>query len=177
MQWDLAKKSVLVLVVIILALQLTQSYAGEGFYVVASRGGTSGKILKSQLFTSKLYDTTLGTIDWEKLSSVQWTYAKVSATSKLIITYQDSLNYIGNVNGHSAYQIRVNDLPSDAGPGGACLICSTSSGNSFSTTGVWSDIPKDDAILTIWHKHSGATSCVRNYGVWTTTVFVMEVEP
>lgn len=67
---------------------------GDDFYVIAG-GGTSGKVLKTQVFTSYTQDTTLGTDNWAKLSTPQWTYTKLSATSYLIITYQDSLYCTG----------------------------------------------------------------------------------
>ena len=74
-----------------LALCLTGAPAwGDDFYVIAG-GGTSGKVLKTQVFTSNTTNNTLGTGTWAKLDSPQWTYTKLSATSYLVITYQDSL--------------------------------------------------------------------------------------
>ncbi len=48
-----------------------QAY-GDDFFVVAS-GGRSGKVLKTQILTSNVQNTTLGTDVWEKLDSPQWT--------------------------------------------------------------------------------------------------------
>ena len=74
--------------------------------------GPSGKVLKTQVFTSNTTNNTVGNGTWAKLDSPQWTYTKLSATSYLVITYQDVL---GRTGGFSFYQLRVNDLPSVAG--------------------------------------------------------------
>jgi hypothetical protein len=146
----------------------------DGDFYVVSGGGTKGKILKTQLFTSNYIDTTLGTGTWAQLPAVSWSYQKVSPTSKLIITYQDNLGATSLV---SIYQIRVNDAPSDGGVNAACLICSNTNGSSsHSATGLWSNLPAGYVTLSIWHFQVNATQCIRNIGGMTTTVLVMEVE-
>jgi hypothetical protein len=148
----------------------TAPASAEDFFVVAG-GGTSGKVLKTQVFTSHTTNDTLGTSNWEKLDSPQWTYTKLSATSYLVITYQDCIHGTG---GWSYYQLRVNDQPSVAGAWGALLA--TPSFNIYGTTGVWLGSPKGDVNLSIWHTQSGCTDCAQNYGGFTTNVTVMEIE-
>jgi hypothetical protein len=166
------KRHFLVMVALGLALCLTGSPAwGVDFYVVAG-GGTSGKVLKTQVFTSSTTNDTLGTGTWAKLDSPLWTYTKLSATSYLVITYQDTINGTG---GWSYYQLRVNDQPSVAGVYGPEL--GTSSWIIGGTTGVWSQLPKGDVNLSIWHrKDSGCTACSQNAPGLTTNVVVMEIE-
>ena len=94
-------------------LNIGSATADDGFYVIAG-GGRSGKVLKTKVFTSNLQNTTLGTDTWAKLDSPQWTYAKLSSTSYLVITYQDALAMqVGSPSGFkdaiSCYQLRVND--------------------------------------------------------------------
>jgi hypothetical protein len=161
-----------------LALCLTGVPAwGEDFYVIAG-GGSSGKVLKTQVFTSNTVNKTLGTITWAKLDSPQWSYTKLSATSYLVITYQDILACTG---GNSFYQLRVNGQPSVAGEGGALLLCSAfyntynMAWNACMATGVWPQVPKGEVILSIWHLQIDCTACTQNAGS-TTTVIVMEIE-
>ena len=166
------KRSFLVMVALGLALCLASAPAwGEDFYVIAG-GGTSGKVLKTQVFTSNTTNNTLGTDTWAKLDSPQWTYTKLSATSYLVITYQDSLWCSG---GYSFYQLRVNDLVSVAGYN-AAVLCGTSTWNFHGATGVWAGLPKGDVNLSIWHYQSGCTDCEQNAGGWTTNVIVKEIE-
>jgi hypothetical protein len=144
---------------------------GDDFYVVAG-GGSSGKVLKTQVFTSNTTNNTLGTEIWEKLSTPQWTYTKLSATSYLVITYQDSIWCSG---GYGSYQVRANDQFNVAGGNAAVLVCN----NTWfyqGTTGVWSGLPKGGVNLSIWHWQLGCTACEQNSGGWTTNVTVMEIE-
>jgi hypothetical protein len=152
------------------------AWSDDGFYVISSR--TGGTILKYQLFSSNTVDTTLPQLTWTKLvTSPMWTYNKVSATSKLFISYQDTI-MVDGFGGILSYQVRVNDLPSDAGEGGAAITAQVPGGiNSFSTTGVWSGVPQGDAVISNWQRRAGnVTSCSRNVSPFTTTIIVMEVD-
>jgi hypothetical protein len=155
------KHLAILLAVMGLTLGLVAGPAGgdDGFYVIAG-GGPSGKVLKTQVLTSTSQNTTVGDNNWAKLSTPQWTYTKLSATSYLVITYQDTLNY-NNISGSSLYQLRANDQPSVAGQGAAQLICPPKGPNntldlSCSATGVWSGLPKGDVNLSIWHRLTGS---------------------
>ena len=172
------KRRFLFMLALGLALCLTGAPAwGDDFYVIAG-GGPSGKVLKTQVFTSHTTNTTLGTGTWAKLDSPQWTYTKLSATSYLVITYQDILACTG---GNSFYQLRVNDQPSVAGEGGALLFCSAfnhnynMAWNACMATGVWPQVPKGDVTLSIWHAQLDCTACTQNAGA-ATSVIVMEIE-
>jgi hypothetical protein len=144
---------------------------GDDFIVIAG-GGTSGKVLKTQVLTSNTSNNTLGDATWAKLDSPQWTYTKLSATSYLVITYQDSLYCTG---GWGFYQLRVNDQPSAAGLNAAVLI-----GSAYwkidETTGVWLNLPKGDINLSVWQRQVDCTACNQNAAGWTTNVTVMEIE-
>ena len=165
------KRSFLFMVALGLALCLAGAPAwGDDFYVIAG-GGQAGKVLKTQVFTSKTQNATLGTNVWEKLSDPQWTYTKLSATSYLVITYQDS---IWNQGSTTFYQLRVNDLVDVAG-GVAMLVCN-SNWTWYGAMGVWSGLPKGDVNLSIWHFNSGSSACTQNGAGWTTNVTVMEIE-
>ena len=178
-------------------LNIGSATADDGFYVIAG-GGRSGKVLKTKVFTSNSQNTTLGTDTWAKLDSPQWTYAKLSSTSYLVITYQDALAMqVGSPSGFkdaiSCYQLRVNDQPSDAGSEAAQLTCyagvyniGTASGSAGSygtsaATGVWSGLRQGEATLSIWHRQKDCSMTFQNtiskFGVLTTTVLVMEIEP
>jgi hypothetical protein len=166
------KRHFLVMVILGLVLFLSGGPAwGDDFYVIAG-GGTSGKVLKTQVFTSNSTNDTLGNFVWEKLENPQWTYAKLSATSYLVITYQDSIFCSG---GYGGYQVRVNDLASVAGENAAVLI-GGDTWKLYGATGVWSGLPKGDVNLSIWHFQSGCTACQQGVGGWPTNVTVMEVE-
>ncbi len=91
------KRRFLAMVAVGLALCLAAAPAwGDDFFVVAG-GGTSGKVLKTQVFTSNTTNNTLGSDNaWAKLDSPQWSYTKLSATSYLVITYQDSIYCAGD---------------------------------------------------------------------------------
>jgi hypothetical protein len=160
----------MVAVGLVLCLMGTPAW-GDDFYVIAG-GGPSGKVLKTQLFINDTPNTTLGSGDWEKLSSPQWIYTKVSATSYLVITYQDSLGCTG---GFSLYQLRVNDQVNVAGANAAILLCNNTWGM-YGATGVWSGLPKGEVTLSIWHCQSGCTACEENAGSWTTNIVVTEIE-
>jgi hypothetical protein len=164
----------LFVVVLGLALGLTAAPAwGNDFYVIAG-GGPSGKVLKTQVFTSTSYNGTLGSSVWAKLSHPQWTYTKLSATSYLVITYQDGL-YCTGTGGWGAYQVRVNDQPSVAGVSGAMLVSFNALIHS-GATGVWTNLPKGDVNLSIYHMQQGCTECLQNPGMFKTNVTVMEIE-
>ena len=168
------KRSFLFMVALGLALCLAGAPAwGDDFYVIAG-GGQAGKVLKTQVFTSKTQNATLGTNVWEKLSDPQWSYTKLSATSYLVITYQDVLGREPST-GSSVYQFRVNDLPSVAGASAGWVVCKESQGW-YGVSGVWSGLPKGDVNLSIWHNQSGCTYCTQNLGGFTTNVTVMEIE-
>jgi hypothetical protein len=171
------KRRFLFVVVLGLALCLAGAPAwGDDFYVIAG-GGPSGKVLKTQVFTSSTINDTVGTGDWAKLDSPQWNYIKLSATSYLVITYQDNLQCAG---GFSFYQLRVNDQPNVAGEWAALLFCNstgtTQTWNVSGATGVWSGLPKGEVKLSIWHRQSDCTVCTQNAWGWTTNVVVMEIE-
>lgn len=171
------QKRIWLLALFALVLLGGSARADEGFYVIAG-GGRAGKVLKTQVFTNSTTNTTLGTLYPAKLDSPQWTYTKLSATSYLVITYQDCL-YCGNSSGlgYGVYQVRVNDLPSVAGYAGAVLLSSGPNGLDIkSTTGVWSGMPKGDLNLSIWHFQVSCDWCAQGAYGWTTTVTVMEIE-
>ena len=153
-----------------------QSWGDDGFYVIAA-GGQSGKVLKTQVFTSNSQNTTVGDVNWAKLLNPQWTYTKLSSTSYLVITYQDYLSRIGAADALSIYQLRVNDQTSVAGEHAAMLVCNTAvpSAN-YGATGVWSNVPKGAAGLSVWHYQLGCSQCIQNSGANTTSVIVMEIE-
>jgi hypothetical protein len=160
------------------------AWGDNGFYVIAG-GGPSGKVLKTEVFTSETIDTTLGTGGWEKLASPQWTYTKVSSTSYLVITYQDIVGLKTTVSdaGSNAYQLRVNDQPSAAMYNGAQLFyqieppgLAMAGRISNSATGVWFGVPKGDAVLSIWHTSVGCMNNYRNDIGQRTSVSVMEIE-
>jgi hypothetical protein len=185
------KRSFLVMVTLGLTLCLAGAPAwGDDFYVIAG-GGSSGKVLKTQVFTSGTARTTIGTSTWAPLDWPLWTYTKMSATSYLVITYQDTLALNGN--GQSYYQLRVDDQPSVAGPNGALLACVPTAGwwgnnpptpiiptiGSYSATGVWTGLAKGNHTLSIWHRVTGPgpfNGCEQNSGGNTTSVIVMEIE-
>jgi hypothetical protein len=157
-----------------LALCLAAAPApADDFYVIAG-GGPSGKVLKTQVFTNTPISSNnyLGTSSWTKLDHPQWTYTKLSSTSYLVITYQDTINGNG---GWSFYQLRVNDLPSAAGESGAFLAV-YNNWNVSGAIGVWSGLPKGEVNLSIWHRQSGCTVCLQSNGGFTTSVTVMEIE-
>lgn len=156
----------------VLLLSASAAWAQSGYYVIAG-GGPSGKVLKTQVFTSDSINSTLGTGSWSKLASPQWTYTKVSPTSYLVITYRDSISCVG---GYSFYQLRVNDQPSVAGENAARLLCNANDWNMSEATGVWTGLPKGNVNLSIWHLQAGCTACTQNNGGFTTTVTVMEIE-
>ena len=166
------KRHFLVMVALGLALCLTGAPAwGEDFYVVAG-GGSSGKVLKTQVFTSNTTNNTVGTEYWAELDSPKWTYTKLSATSYLVITYQDSIRCD---DGWGFYQLRVNGQASAAGVNAAVLV-----GSSFwqinGATGVWQGVPKGNVNLSIWHWQSGCEACAQGANGWPTNVTVMEIE-
>jgi hypothetical protein len=165
----------LLLLVFAVLLNTGSAMAVDGFYVIGG-GGQAGKILKTQVFTSSSQNLTLGTSSWEKLSSPGWTYHKLSATSYLVITYQDMLSRTGAGDSLSLYQLRVNDQPSVAGQYAAMLTCNGSVTGSYGATGVWEGFPKGDVSLSVWHRQLGCDNCVQNSGVNTTNVMVMEIE-
>jgi hypothetical protein len=182
------KRSLFVMVVLGLALCLAGAPAwGDDFYVIAG-GGPSGKILKGQVFKSDTTNTTLGTGTWQKIDSPQWTYTKRSATSYLVITYQDGIMCKRDETllppypapfgiGVSFYQLRVNDNPSVAGAEAGKIFTQTvGTGMNFgAATAVWSGLPKGEVTLSIWHFQLDCTSCQTNlYG--GTNVIVMEIE-
>jgi hypothetical protein len=169
------RKYWLLLLVLAVLMNLGSAMADDGFYVIAG-GGQAGKILKTQVFTSSSQNLTLGTSSWEKLSTPGWTYHKLSATSYLVITYQDTLSRTGAADSVSFYQLRVNDQPSVAGQYAAALSCSSSVAGFHGATGVWEGLPKGDVSLSIWHRQLGCEQCVQNSGVNTTNVVVMEIE-
>ena len=165
-----------VLGLVFLGLVGGQAWGDDGFYVIAG-GGPSGKVLKTQVFTSSTQDTSLGNSDWAKLPAPQWTYNKLSPTSYLVITYQDMLGASGMALGCSMYQLRINDQPSVAGPSAALLTCIPSNSYSSSAaTAVWSGLPKGDVTLSIWHRQMNCSQCTQNAGPYTTTVIVMEIQ-
>ena len=85
------KRLVILTAVMGLALGLAAGSAwGDDFFVVAG-GGPSGKILKTKVLTSTTQNNTVGNAIWAKLPGPNWTYTKLSATSDLVITYQDVL--------------------------------------------------------------------------------------
>jgi hypothetical protein len=150
--------------------------ADDGFYVVASGGGTKGRVLKTQIFNWGI-DTTTGSVSWERLANPSnWIYTKISATSKLVIAYQDSAAVTLSGTGFSLYQIRVNDLYSDAGLNSNTIACSTSTVNSYSTTGIWSNLPQGEVTLSIWHRQYSCVACTRG-SVVIGNVLVTEIEP
>ena len=55
------------------------------------------------------------------------------------------------------------------------LVCN-SNWTWYGATGVWSELPKGEANLSIWHFNSGCTACSQNGAGWTTSVTVMEIE-
>ena len=191
------KRVCLLALITTLLLNVSPAFADDGFYVIAG-GGRSGKVLQTKVFTSNSQNTTLGTDTWAKLDFPQWTYAKLSSTSYLVITYQDALamqvsSPSGFKDAISCYQVRVNDQPSDAGSEAAQLTCfagvynvGTASGSAgsygtYAATGVWSGLRQGDATLSIWHRQQDCSMCYQNtiikFGVLTTTVLVMEIEP
>ena len=167
------KRLSLFMVALGLALGLAGAPAwGDDFYVIAG-GGTSGKVLKTQVFTSNTENNTLGTGTWAKLDYPQWTYTKVSATSYLVITYQDSVFCLG---GNGFYQLRVNGQPSVAGDRAAVLIANEA-WKICGATGIWNSLPKGNVNLSIWHfAAAGCTACGTNVANFTTNVTVMEIE-
>ena len=166
----------LLMAVMGLALSLVagQALGADDFYVVGT-GGT-GRVLKTQVFTSTSSDGTVGTGTWAKLAAPQWTYTKLRSTSYLVITYQDYLGAEGADMSRSMYQLRVNDQPSGAGANAAVLSCGGNLGGSFGATGVWSGVAQGSATLSIWHRQEGCTLCGQNNLFYTTTVIVMEIE-
>jgi hypothetical protein len=175
------KRLVLVMAVMGLTLGLvgSQALGADGIYVVGM-GGTSGRVLKTELLTSATINGFMGTSSWAKLPAptVPWTYTKLSSTSKLVITYQDYLFAEGADMSTSMYQLRVNDQVSQAGEKGAVLVCPgrSSACIAYGATGVWLGVPKGSATLSIWHREDGCTMCSQNFSGYTTTVIVMEIE-
>ena len=136
-----------------------------------------GKVLKTQIFTSFSSNFTLGTSDWAKLADPQWTYTKMSSTSYLIITYQDTLWRNGAADSVSLYQLRVNDQPSAVGSSGAMLLCSgaLTITTAHGATGLWDGLPQGNLNLSVWHRQQGCNQCIQNAGVFATNVMVMEI--
>jgi len=171
------KHLLFVMAVMGLVLGGGRSWGDDGFYVIAA-GGPSGKVLKTQVFTSTSIDGSRGTGTWAKLPNfAPKTYTKLSSTSYLVITYQDSLkaDVLSGSDARSMYQLRVNDLPSDAGDN-AALLSMSGGGGCYGATGVWANLPKGDATLSIWHRQVDMNWCMQNFGALTTTIIVMEIE-
>jgi len=168
------KRRFLFVVALGLALGLAGAPAhADDFFVIAG-GGPSGKVLKTQVFTT--FNTGahfyLGTSNWAKLDNPQWTYTKLSPTSYLAITYRDT---IYGTPSWSEYQLRVNNLPSVAGADGAFLAVA-SGWHVSEANGVWSGLPKGDLNLSIWHRQFSCTDCAQGNGGFTTSVTVTEIE-
>jgi hypothetical protein len=166
----------LALIATILA-NVSPALADDGFYVIAG-GGKGGKVLNVMVYTDTQESGIVGTETWSKLPSPQWTYKKLSATSYLAITYQDSIGCQGVPNSGQPcfveYQIRVNDNPSIAGSEAATILTQEAV-ISGSATGIWSELPKGDVNLSIWHRQWDTAWCGR--GKRTTSVIVLEIEP
>jgi hypothetical protein len=167
------KRICFIAMIAIFLLNVSPALADDGFYVIAG-GGTSGKVLKTQVFTSNTPNTTLGTDVFTKLDSPKWTYTKLSATSYLVITYHDSLDCSP---GYGGYLLRVNDSDCIGGWGAAMLLSTGAIGwNLSGVTGVWSGVPKGEVNLSIWHWQVNCTSCAQAAHYYPTTVTVMEIE-
>jgi hypothetical protein len=168
------KKRVCLLALIVnILMNVSTAFVDDVFYVIAG-GGISGKVLKTQVFTSNTQNDTLGTDSWAQLSDPQWTYTKLSATSYLVITYQDNIWCTGDFGAFSLYQVRVNRLVSVAGENSAMLVAS-GGWNLSGTTGVWTGLPQGDVNLSIWHYQINCTACIQNPSELTTNVLVMEI--
>ena len=168
------KRVCLLALIATILLNISPAFADDGFYVIAG-SGPSGKVLKTQVFTSNTQNNTLGTNSWAQLSDPQWTYTKLSATSYLVITYQDNIWCTGGLGAYSFYQVRVNRLVNVAGENAAMLVAS-GGWNLSGTTGVWSGLPKGEVNLSIWHCQTSCTASTQNPSWLTTNVMVMEIE-
>jgi hypothetical protein len=128
------------------------------------------------------YSGLLERLDYVDGSWIQipgaWTYTKVSQTSRLIITYQESLRTLREMpSARFETTLRVNGFASGTGQVG--FVCTSSSGGTHWTTGVWSGIGQGNVDLTLWGLVTReAESGYRNlFPVGRCQVLVMEVEP
>ena len=137
-------------------------------------------LLQFQVFSASLIDTTLGTSDFAPLPSPQFTYTKLSNTSVLKLTYQDTLSGNGPATGWVCnYQARVDGNTGDPGTGFTPPILTTSASftNSYSSAGMFSALPSGDHVISIWQRNVAANQCIRNSGGYLTTIIVEEFEP
>jgi len=136
-------------------------------------------LLQYQVFTASFIDETLGTSDFAPLPSPQFTYTKLSVTSVLKLTYQDTLSGNGPGVFVCNYQARIDGHPGDPGkvPAPPLLLTSTSFTNSYSSAGMFSALPSGDHVISIWQRNVAASQCVRNSGGYLTTIIVEEFEP
>jgi len=133
-------------------------------------------LLNTVVFTAEFIDNTLGTSTFAPLPSPQFTYTKLSDTSVLKLTYQDTLSGSGPATGWVCnYQARVDGNTGDPGTDSTppILTTSTSFTNSYGSAGIFSGLPSGDHQISIWQRNVGATQCVRNSGGYVTTVIVV----
>jgi hypothetical protein len=175
------KRRMILIIVVALAVfsgvnMNTPTLAEDGFYVVAGGGGPKGKVLNTQMLNWYDYDNTLGNSGWSKVTSSSVSYTKISATSKLVITYQDFLTATVLGTGSSQYKIVANDTSADFA-NSPMIVCSTSTPNSYLAQGIWSNLPKGVVNFDIYHRQFNVTACTRSYYGGGANIVVMEIEP
>lgn len=166
-----------------------QAPRSSTFSTAASMSPGSGAVINMQVFVSNEIDETLGDGLMTKLSSLIWTYSKVSGTSTLRITYQDSVTHKGLDEGTCQWQVRVDDQQSPhplcdpLNPDIVCLylttpliVASNVTNISLNSSGLFRGLAAGDHEISIYQRSVGATRCVRNSGGFTTTVMVEEIE-
>lgn len=140
---------------------------------------THATLLNAVVYSAAFTDTTLGTSTFAPLPSPQFTYTKLSNTSVLKLTYQDTLSGNGPATGWVCnYQARVDGNTGDPGTSFTppILTANASFTNSYSSAGIFSGLPSGDQRISIWQRNVAAAQCIRNSGGYITTVIVEEFE-
>lgn len=165
-----------------------QSQSGSASPAAIGNPG-SGTILNIKVLVSNNIDETLGSSSMTKLPAPTWTYHKISSTSTLRISYQESVTHRGLEEGACQWQIRVDDQQSlhpkcdPLSPSVYCLyfnapliLASNVTSLSLSSSGLFRGLAAGDHEISIYQRNVQATRCIRNSGGFTTTVTVEEIE-
>ncbi len=139
----------------------------------------SGAIVNCQTFTATDIDETLGTCVMTELSAPVFSYQKMSDTSTLKVTYQDTVGNSGMNASTCQYQIRVDGNQSDPAslwPTPPLLVVSNMRNISLSSTGFFKNLPAGAHRVSIFQSQVSATQCIRNSGGFMTTIIVEEME-
>lgn len=114
-----------------------------------------------------------GTSSFEELKVVT-TYTKLSSSSAILITYNDSLQSDGSA---CTIQVRVDGAAPDGGAWAAPIYTTYSTQNFFSTTGIFTGISTGLHSIALYKRVLGGATCTRDNGNWSPTMIIMEIEP